>query len=329
MNGSKQVTPAPRVSIVVPAYNREQFIGATLNSVLAQSMTSWELVVFDDGSTDATADIAKAYSARDSRISVRSGPNGGVAAARNRGFAATDSRSEFVVFLDSDDVWEPDTLESLLSVLETHPDNVSVYGLARCIDDHGNAIPGDDLEATMRARLQFDHGVLEPVPPGRPTTFAGLAYHNWVITPGIHLIRREVLDRAGTFDPSTDPADDWDLVLRLSRHGDIGYLEQIVMHWRRHGNTLTMTSPRWRRAYFKVRRKMLLDPSNTADQLRLARMGFRSVASGDLGVLLQAVRDREYRTALHRGGRVLDDWARYAGAALELVGSRLMLRWRD
>src|SRR5258708_22538511 len=81
----------PRVSVVIPAYNRDRFVGLTIESVVAQTFVGWEAVVYDDGSTDRTLEVAGAYAERDSRIKVARGPNQGVAATRNRGLALTDA----------------------------------------------------------------------------------------------------------------------------------------------------------------------------------------------------------------------------------------------
>jgi glycosyltransferase involved in cell wall biosynthesis len=315
-------SPAPRVSVVVPAYNREHYIGATLESVQAQTFDAWELVVFDDGSTDGTTEVVGTYVADDPRIRLASGPNGGVASARNRGFAETDPRSEFVIFLDSDDQWEPDALSSMVAVLDGHPDYVSVYGQARCMDDEGCAIPGDNLEEAMRARLRFEGRRLVPVPGGEPLTFSALAYHNWVTTPGLHVVRRSVLDEVGGFDPSTDPADDWDLVVRISRHGPIAFLDQIVLHWRRHGSTLTMTSPRWKRAYYAVRFKMLTDPSNTDEQRRVARDGYRWMTVDGMRQAIHALRARRWSEAVRHAGRSAQSVVQRLRAELALASAR-------
>ena len=117
-------------------------------------------------------------------------PNGGVAAARNRGWAAIEGRSEFLVFLDSDDVWETDTLQVLIDALDARPDLVSAYGLARCTDLDGQLVADDDLEENMRRRVAFVGERLVSVDPEQPTTFAGLVHQNWTFTPGIHLMRR-------------------------------------------------------------------------------------------------------------------------------------------
>ena len=287
----------PRVSIVIPAYNRELYVGDTIASVVSQTMTSWQLVVVDDGSTDSTAEVATRAAANDPRITVLSGPNGGVARARNKGLDATDRRSEFVIFLDSDDIWESDALELLVKHLEQHPGQGSVYGLAKCIDDSGALVAGDDLPERMREREEYRGRSVVRIESDEPTTFAGLVRHNWVVTPGLHLIRRSILQQVGHFDPASDPADDWDLVLRLSRTADIGFIDRCVLLWRRHPDTLTSTSPRWRHAYLYVKRKSIHDPANTVAQRDVARLSFRQENLEMLHTCQQVLRRGDLRLA--------------------------------
>lgn len=312
-----------RVSIVVPTYNRERYISATLDSVLAQTMSRWELVVFDDGSTDATADVVNRYIAADPRIRVVHGPNGGVAAARNRGFAATDRHTEFVIFLDSDDLWLSDTLQALVGVLDGTSDLVSAYGLARCIDGDGRPIAGDDLEDRMGERTELRGRRFVELFPDQPLTFAALAHHNWVVTPGTHLIRRTIAERVGGFDSTVDPADDWDHVIRISRHGDIGFLPRVVLHWRRHPDTLTMTSPRWKRAFYGVRAKMLHDPTNTTEQRHVAHAGYHQHACSALAAAREAVAARQVTGALRHTARSAETGVRYVRAAALLALRRV------
>jgi GT2 family glycosyltransferase len=264
----------PRVSVVIPAYNRERYLGPTIESVLAQTFESWELVVYDDGSTDRTLDVAMSYAAADPRIKVGRGPNRGVAAARNQGFALTAAGAEFVVFLDSDDLWEPDALQTLLAMLDERRDYVATHCLARCIDDDGRLVPGDDLEQRSRDRRGFRGRRVVPVPPQDPTTFAALVYHYWMVTPGTLLLRRDIVERVGGFDPATAPADDSDLAIRVSRHGDIGFVDRPLLRWRRHPDTLTNTSDRWSAAALRVRAKTLTDLSNTPGQRQAMRAAY-------------------------------------------------------
>lgn len=308
--------PSPRISIVVPAYNRERYLGPTLDSVLTQTFSAWEVVVFDDGSTDGTMGVAERYAAAHPRIRCAGGPNEGVASARTRGFRLTDPRSEFVIFLDSDDLWLPDTLETLVGVLEAHPGYSSSHGTACCVDADGRPIAGDDLEDRARERVGIRGGRLQTLAFDLPTTFAELAWHNWILTPGTHLIRRAVLERVGGFDPATDPADDWDMAVRVSRHGDIGFVDRPVIRWRRHPHTLTMTSPRWKRAYFLAREKMLRDPENTPEQRRVARAAYHLVALDALAEARSCLGRRQFVGALRHGVKALETELRLLRAAL-------------
>lgn len=101
------------VSIVIPAYNREKYLGETVASVMAQSYTSWELIIIDDGSDDRTGEMCDAFSRSDSRIHSVHTPNGGPSMARNRGIALC--KGDWVTFLDADDLLHPRFLEIMVA----------------------------------------------------------------------------------------------------------------------------------------------------------------------------------------------------------------------
>lgn len=98
------------ISVIIPAYNSAAFLGETLDSLLAQTLQAWEAVVVDDGSSDHTPEILVAYSAKDSRIRCIRQENAGVSAARNRGLE--EASGDYVVFLDADDLYEPNALQA-------------------------------------------------------------------------------------------------------------------------------------------------------------------------------------------------------------------------
>ncbi len=117
----------PRVSVVVPLYNKSATIGTALGSVLGQSYRDLELIVVDDGSTDGGASVPAA--AADPRVRIISQANAGPGAARNRGLR--ESRGEYVAFLDADDEWQPDFLETAVGALDGDPESAAwVSGLA-------------------------------------------------------------------------------------------------------------------------------------------------------------------------------------------------------
>lgn len=105
------------VSIVTPSYNSERFIGLSIESVLSQTYTNWEMLIVDDASTDRTVSIAERYGRGDDRIKlIRLKQNSGVASARNTGIREAQGR--FIAFLDSDDLWMPEKLEKQVRFME-------------------------------------------------------------------------------------------------------------------------------------------------------------------------------------------------------------------
>lgn len=108
----------PRVSVVMPAYNAARFIGESVNSVICQSVTDWELVVVDDCSTDDTREIVKALCDKDSRIRLIELERnfGGPAGPRNVGIK--EAKAKLIAFLDSDDIWHPEKLAHQLAVMD-------------------------------------------------------------------------------------------------------------------------------------------------------------------------------------------------------------------
>lgn len=306
--------PPPRVSVVIPTYNSELYLAETLDSVVAQTISEWELIVYDDGSRDSTVSVARDYERCDARIRVVEGSNGGVASARNRGFAATSSRTEFVIFLDNDDLWEPDALQSLVAALDRQPGCVSAHGIAISIDSDGNRPPDDDLEEHLRSRFGFGPRGVVSRSPSEPTTFADLAHSNWPLTPGVHLVRRGVLETVGGFDPGAVPCDDWDMNSRISRWGDIAFVDRPLLRWRRHAAAQSYRSAGWKRGYFYVRRKMLADPANTPEQARAARWGFAMARRGSLLEARRLVRQRQFAAAGRRLAAAVTELAQYARA---------------
>lgn len=116
------------ISVVIPLYNKEKSITTTLESVLAQSYTDYEVIVVDDGSTDNSVSVVESIisSFQHSNIQLFSKPNGGVSSARN--FGIEKSRGEYVAFLDGDDVWDKDFLKSMAELIDEYPGK-SIYGL--------------------------------------------------------------------------------------------------------------------------------------------------------------------------------------------------------
>ena len=110
----------PLISIIIPAYNAERFLRETCRSLLAQTCPHWEALIIDDGSQDATADVARAFCAQDGRFHLISQANAGVSAARNAGIDA--AHGDFIAFLDADDMWEPSAVAQFLDMFTSCPE---------------------------------------------------------------------------------------------------------------------------------------------------------------------------------------------------------------
>ena len=117
---------APLISVNIPAYNAEEFIERTIRSAINQTYQDIEVVILDDGSTDRTGDIIRQMQSKDNRIRYYYQDNGGLAFTRNRLFDL--SKGEYIAFLDHDDEWYSDKLESQLALFKDNPDTALVYG---------------------------------------------------------------------------------------------------------------------------------------------------------------------------------------------------------
>lgn len=115
----------PLISVVIPLYNKEPHIERTINSVLAQTILDFEIVVVNDGSTDKSPDIIKNF--KDSRIRLIQQQNSGVSAARNKGIQ--EAKADLIAFLDADDEWTPSFLETVLRLREKYPE-AGIYASA-------------------------------------------------------------------------------------------------------------------------------------------------------------------------------------------------------
>ncbi|MBO5232136.1 MAG: glycosyltransferase family 2 protein [Clostridia bacterium] len=121
------------IDIIVPVYNRERFIKECIESVLNQTYADWNLILVDDGSLDSSGSICDEFAEKDSRITVIHQENGGVSAARNSGIAHSDN--EFICFLDSDDLYEPNALEIMNSTLNENNVDAAFFNMKNTYQD--------------------------------------------------------------------------------------------------------------------------------------------------------------------------------------------------
>jgi len=218
-------TKPPLVSVIVPAYNVADFIGDTLNSVLAQTFTDYEIIVINDGSPDTEA-LEKVLAPYLSRIVYFKQENRGVSAARNTGIKK--ARGSLIAFLDGDDTWLPHYLETQVTRIQADPTIDVLYP---------NVIMfGDSAEAGEEFMTMF--------PSNGEVTFERLLLQECNVS-NCSIARRETIMRAGLFDESLRSVEDFDLWLRVIKHGGrIAYHRDVLARYRRRSGSLT-ANPIW------------------------------------------------------------------------------------
>ncbi len=219
---------APLVSVIMPAYNTAAWIAESIDSVLNQDYPAKELLVIDDGSTDGTLEILRAYGDRIRLITQR---NQGSAVARNAGLDA--AHGEFIAFLDSDDVWLPGKLSAQVRYLQAHPELGMIYSRWRAWkpDAQGRYPTAVELGVSDEAADTL---------PGTVPQGSGWLYNRLLFGSLLHTIttmaRRELVERVGHFDPELKRGQDYDYWLRASRLTEIHKLDVVHALYRLHGD---------------------------------------------------------------------------------------------
>jgi glycosyltransferase involved in cell wall biosynthesis len=223
------------VMIMMPAFNRESFIEEAVQSVRNQTYTHWKLIIVDDGSTDKTVTIAKDLAQKDNRIEIVELNHSGECTARNTALSRADSKTEFVAFLDSDDVWDPDLLETLVESLRANKDCVGSHGIARIIDTDGKPYSLGKAK-TWPAERKGIKGFLPRKFNGTKTTdFAMLVFGNFVPI-GATLVHKWVFEKVGKFNPKTFIFPDWEMWIRISSLGPFAFVNRELYKYRVHSS---------------------------------------------------------------------------------------------
>ena len=228
------------VSVIIPAWNAAATLDATLRSVRAQTHRALEVIVVNDGSTDATADIVVAHASQDSRIRLESIANSGVAAARNRGMALASG--ELFAFLDADDLWAPEKLRKQLEALRAAGSRAGLaYTWSTLIDSQDRIIP-------MADQPQADGDVLEL-----------LCRHNFLCNASVPLVTRAAaMAVPGGFDTSlrargAQGAEDWKFYLQLAERYDFVLVPEALTGYRQSpGGMSTNLRPMFRSGAFVI-----------------------------------------------------------------------------
>jgi glycosyltransferase involved in cell wall biosynthesis len=228
----------PKVSVIVPTWNRASLLGTAIESVLTQGYRDLEVVIVDDGSVDATESLVRRYQEADARVRYVAQEHRGISAAMNTGIR--ESRGRYIARIDSDDQWLPELLETEVAILEARPEIGLVYSKGRWAKS--DLTP---LTDAIGHAPHFPDDTLRSMLWGDPTC-------NITV-----VVRRECFDRAGLFDESLKASEDWDMWLRTSVYYRFFFVDRVLSLVRGHDGSTTGAQSESFAAFLGLRRKVL------------------------------------------------------------------------
>ena len=237
----------PVASVVIPTYNRKTYIRETLDSVLEQNFPDFEVIVVDDGSTDGTHEVIQPYL---DRIRYIRQQNRGAAAARNIG--VRNARGAYIAFMDSDDLSVPEHLQILYDFLARNPEYAMVIGNGAYLE--GRFHNRSTVIAARRAAQLAQRGVtLRDVFDGRVVRLQGV------------MARKSVLEEIGLLDEWFRISYDLDLTLRIVKSHRVGFVNQVVYLYRKHGGNISADDELRSRENLRALDKVMSDYPEAVD----------------------------------------------------------------
>jgi hypothetical protein len=277
MTGNGEILP--RISIVIPCYNGEDFLGNAIESCLALDYPDVEIVVVDDGSADGSVALARRYEG----VTCIPQANQGQAAARNTGIRA--ATGEFFVFLDHDDELMPDALCIGHAFLQDRPEASFAFGVPETIGAEGEILSEPQ---------PYDH-------TEKLLTYADAFHVRLPIPPSLALFRREIVRRVGGFDSSRRYAEDLDFFLRVLREAPGLQHNAPIARYRRHGANMSRHKASSLEAVLAVLDAQVPhvsgDPAMEAELRAGKRAWARFFGSMIPGEVFKAVKAGEFRRA--------------------------------
>ncbi|MCC5636708.1 glycosyltransferase, partial [Nostoc sp. CHAB 5844] len=207
----------PVISLIITVYNRKNYLRSAIESVLSQTRQDFELLIWDDGSTDNSLEIAREYEKRDRRVRVIAGKYN-IGSARALKAAIAQTRGNYIGWVDSDDLLAPTALAETAAVLDAKPNIGWVYTDYLDIDENDTI-------------LSYGYRCLVP--------YSREELLNRFITFHFRLIRREVLELAGGIDEYFPTTEDYDLCLRLSEVAEVEHIYKPLYYYRTHPETIS------------------------------------------------------------------------------------------
>jgi GT2 family glycosyltransferase len=316
---------APLISVVMVTCNVDYFLSEAIESVLGQTLTDFEFIIVDFGSTDKSKAIAQSYAIKDERVKIHQIPNCGLGAARNASCFLAQGR--YIAIMDADDVSLPERLRWESDFMEAHPEVGVLGGATEWIDATGRSLRVEHFPTEDRAiRAALSAGS----PFCQPTV----------------LIRKDAFKLVGGYRPAFVVAEDCDLWLRMAEHSQFANLGQVVLQYRSHPYQVQWRKTRQQslcilaaQASASSRRNGRVDPLNLVEEITpavLVAMGVSKSAqqvAADRDVIRSLYLAGNYSSALKTANEALrsPDWEyaeRWQTAEVWLLVARLFWRQR-
>ena len=203
-----------KVSVIIPAYNAMTYLPKTVESVLKQTFTDFEVIIVNDGSSDGIEQWVDTIT--DNRVKLVSQKNQGAAAARNTGIA--DAKGAYIAFIDSDDLWEPTKLKKQVYCLDNNPDVGLVYAWTSSIDKNGN----------NRGKIFANNS--------EGYVWEKLIEENIVMSGSAAMVRRDCFEKFGVFDDNLRFAEDREMWIRIASNYSFAVIKEVLVYYRHHAN---------------------------------------------------------------------------------------------
>lgn len=227
----------PLVSVIIPTFNRVNYIGRAIESVIGQTFPNFEIIIIDDGSTDDTCKYIN--SLNNNKIKYYYQSNKGVAAARNKGLEVANG--DFIAFLDSDDEWLPQKIEKQLNLFKSNP----LLGMAYC----GSEILNEENKVLTRRYCQINC---------RGKIFKHLILNNFIPTPTV-IIKKNIIKKAGRMVEDLKFGEDWHYWLKVSLLTEVDFINEIQVRFRRLEDGLTNKDFKYNINYSKKVIELIFD----------------------------------------------------------------------
>lgn len=213
-----------KISVIISVFNKQNHILRTLNSVVNQTYKDFKIIVINDGSTDNSLALLKQI--KDSRLNIFNQQNLGASAARNRGIK--EANTEFIALLDGDDVWLPNYLEEMVTIIKKYPQEY-IYSCAIANTYNNRIVP---------VSYSFKDNELLKIRPYFKNSTNGYT----LLTSSSVIFKKNILSKTGKFNVSIKSGEDTDMWIRFGMHYNIVFLNKVLAHYIYNTNSLSNTS---------------------------------------------------------------------------------------